>query len=83
MSINDVVGIIELGATIATDERVTVSIECVMGLDFGTPWHTSYTGTFSASSTSAAQPEARQLKAPSPSVKPERALLVHQQFRSG
>jgi len=64
---------------VATDVCVPVRVECVMGLEFGTLWHTSYTEMALASKTSKAQAEARQTKASSPSVRPDSLLLVHKQ----
>jgi len=64
---------------VATDVCVPVRVECVMGLEFGTLWHTSYTEMALASKTSKAQAEARQTKASSPSVRPDLLLLVHKQ----
>jgi hypothetical protein len=64
---------------VATDVCVAVRVECVMGLEFGTLWHTSYTEMALASKTSKAQAEARQTKASSPSVRPDSLLLVHKQ----
>lgn len=64
---------------VATDVCVPVRVECVMGLEFGTLWHTSYTEMALASKTSKAQAEARQTKASPPSVRPDSLLLVHKQ----
>lgn len=64
---------------VAKDVCVPVRVECVMGLEFGTLWHTSYTEMALASKTSKAQAEARQTKASSPSVRPDSLLLVHKQ----
>ncbi len=72
----------ETPETVTTDDCVAVSVECVMGLEFGTPWQTSYTGAALASNTSEGHAEARQVKASSPSVKPETLLMLHKQSTS-
>ena len=69
----------EKAEAVAKDVCVPVRVECVMGLEFGTLWHTSYTEMALASKTSKAQAEARQTKASSPSVRPDLLLLVHKQ----
>lgn len=82
LSSSDPDGTCEPAEEVVTDDCVAVSVGCVMGLEFGTPWHTSYTEAASAMNTSEGQAEARQTKASSPSVKPETLLLVHKQLTS-